>query len=163
MPDMISYDTKHWWPIMFAYRGTVLKRVYRRVLFYGLLTLAFWAWDSYLTPLPHVDPLGPSLVGVALGLLIVFRTNSSYDRYWEGRKLWGTMAGAARNLVRGAAAYGGPADDLARLTAGDVVALKQQLRDSRDLAEVKPLVSAEVFGRACAAANPALALAFYLS
>lgn len=41
-----------------------------------------------------------SLIGLALGLLLVFRTNSSYDRFWEGRKLIGTIAGAIKNLIR---------------------------------------------------------------
>jgi putative membrane protein len=40
------------------------------------------------------------LIGVALGLLLVFRTNASYDRFWEGRKLWGGIVNEARNLAR---------------------------------------------------------------
>ncbi len=41
-----------------------------------------------------------SLIGVALGLLLVFRTNASYDRFWEGRKLWGGMVNTCRNIAR---------------------------------------------------------------
>lgn len=37
---------------------------------------------------------------LVLGLLLVFRTNNSYDRYWEGRKAWGQMVIALRNLAR---------------------------------------------------------------
>jgi putative membrane protein len=44
-------------------------------------------------------------VGTALGLLLVFRTNSSYDRYWEGRRLWGGIVNETRNLIRGASAH----------------------------------------------------------
>ena len=44
-----------------------------------------------------------SLVGVALGLLLVFRTNASYDRFWEGRRLWGGIVNETRNLARAAA------------------------------------------------------------
>ena len=40
-----------------------------------------------------------SIVGVALGLLLVFRTNTSYDRYWEGRKQLGSLCIEARNLM----------------------------------------------------------------
>jgi ion channel-forming bestrophin family protein len=39
-----------------------------------------------------------SLLGIVLGLFLVFRTNSSYDRWWEGRKLWGSMVNNTRNL-----------------------------------------------------------------
>ncbi len=39
----------------------------------------------------------PTLV---LGLLLVFRTNTAYERFWEGRKAWGTLINTSRNLVR---------------------------------------------------------------
>jgi putative membrane protein len=40
-----------------------------------------------------------SLLGIVLGLFLVFRTNSAYDRWWEGRKLWGSMVNNTRNLA----------------------------------------------------------------
>lgn len=40
-----------------------------------------------------------SLLGIVLGLFLVFRTNSSYDRWWEGRKLWGSFVNNTRNLA----------------------------------------------------------------
>jgi len=39
-----------------------------------------------------------SLVGIVLGLFLVFRTNSAYDRWWEGRKFWGLLVNNTRNL-----------------------------------------------------------------
>jgi ion channel-forming bestrophin family protein len=35
-----------------------------------------------------------------MGLLLVFRTNTAYDRFWEARRLWGTLYTHVRNLVR---------------------------------------------------------------
>src|SRR5882672_9875721 len=105
---MIAYNPKNWRHLLFALRGTVATRVLRRVALYGGLTLAIWITHSFLFELPAADPLGHSLLGVALGLLIVFRTNTSYDRYWEARKLWGALLSAGRNLVRGAATSEGP-------------------------------------------------------
>jgi putative membrane protein len=55
-----------------------------------------------------------SLVGVALGLLLVFRTNASYDRFWEGRKQWGAMVNESRNLARSASVHLAAAPDLVR-------------------------------------------------
>src|SRR5262249_52984287 len=46
-----------------------------------------------------------TLVGVAMGLLLVFRTNSSYDRFWEGRQLWGSVVNETRNLARGVSVH----------------------------------------------------------
>jgi putative membrane protein len=40
-----------------------------------------------------------SLLGFALSLLLVFRTNTAYDRWWEGRKLWGSLVNNSRNLA----------------------------------------------------------------
>jgi ion channel-forming bestrophin family protein len=46
-----------------------------------------------------------SLMGIVLGLFLVFRTNSAYDRWWEGRKLWGGMVNSTRNLALKVDAY----------------------------------------------------------
>ena len=39
-----------------------------------------------------------SLLGFVLSLLLVFRTNTAYDRWWEGRRLWGSLVNSSRNL-----------------------------------------------------------------
>ncbi len=39
-----------------------------------------------------------SLLGFVLSLLLVFRTNTAYDRWWEGRKLWGKLVNDTRNF-----------------------------------------------------------------
>lgn len=46
-----------------------------------------------------------SLLGIVLGLFLVFRTNSAYDRWWEGRKLWGSMVNSTRNFALKIGAY----------------------------------------------------------
>lgn len=40
-----------------------------------------------------------TLLGLVLGGLLVFRTNTAYDRWWEGRKLWGQLVNDIRNLA----------------------------------------------------------------
>ena len=50
-----------------------------------------------LGPQPHL------LVGGALGLLLVFRTNAAYNRFWEGRQLWAFLISRLREVVRPAA------------------------------------------------------------
>jgi putative membrane protein len=46
-----------------------------------------------------------SLLGIVLGLFLVFRTNSAYDRWWEGRKLWGGLVNSTRNFALKLNAY----------------------------------------------------------
>jgi putative membrane protein len=72
------------------------------------------------------------LIGTALGMLLVFRTNSSYDRYWEGRRMWGNIINESRNLARlGNTALAGVPEIRERLFTWLIafpVAVMQQLR-----------------------------------
>jgi ion channel-forming bestrophin family protein len=164
---MIAYDPKGWLPLLFSYQGTVIPRVLGRVGLLAGITLGVWLVTE-LVPgtapaFKPFKPLGHTLIGVALGLLIVFRNNCSYDRYWEGRKLWGGIVNTSRNLVRGAAAYAGDARDLANLVTAYVLALKQHLRADKDLSEVQPLVPAAVLDHAASTTNPPSILAYHMS
>jgi putative membrane protein len=113
---MIHYDPHKWLDHFFDLRGSLVREIVTRVLLcVGWSALVVWFHRA-------VHPVGiPSLlhtlVGVALGLLLVFRTNASYDRFWEGRKLWGGIVNDSRNLIRLATAHlRNEPDLLARLT-----------------------------------------------
>jgi ion channel-forming bestrophin family protein len=111
---MIQYDPHRWLDHLFDIRGTLVQEIGFRV---G--TCVVWAIGVVVVHY-YVRPVGTSvllhsLVGVALGLLLVFRTNASYDRYWEGRRLWGGIVNESRNLVRSATIY--LADDVPLLRA----------------------------------------------
>ncbi len=47
-----------------------------------------------------IQPTVHTLIGIALGMLLVFRTNASYNRVWEGRQLWESLVNESRNLAR---------------------------------------------------------------
>jgi putative membrane protein len=165
---VIEYERSSWWRTCLAFHGTVLPAVLGRV---GLLTgfsLLLFLLNEYTLkpsgrPLPQMDQLGHTVLGVALSLLIVFRTNSANNRYWEARSHWGALVNGARNLVRYAAVYAGPADGLARLVGAYVLALKEGLRGQRDLKALRPLVPGRVFDRLGGAGNPAALLSRSLS
>ena len=42
----------------------------------------------------------PMVIGTAIAIFLGFRTNSAYERWWEARKLWGSIGAESRNLVR---------------------------------------------------------------
>jgi len=97
---MITYDPKNWLRVLFDFpRSPVF-----RTLFLDVLGAGAWAalvvWVE--TDLMRVAvPLGPSflsILGIILGLLLVFRTNTAYDRWWEGRRLWGQLVNVSRGL-----------------------------------------------------------------
>lgn len=57
----------------------------------------------------EIPGLPLSVAGAAIGIFASFRTNSAYDRWWEGRKLWGRLVNTSRHITSQAVVYlGGP-------------------------------------------------------
>lgn len=113
---MIQYDPHRWFDHFFDVRGSLVREISGRVSLCVIWTVVVvtvhFHWFSVAIP-----SLVHTLVGTALGLLLVFRTNASYDRFWEGRKLWGGIVNETRNLIRGAAVqFGADRDGLFELT-----------------------------------------------
>jgi putative membrane protein len=82
----------------------ILLRVSVCVAWTAILTLAYEFGGDTLRGF-RVPATTHVFLGSALALLLVFRTNSSYERFWEGRKLWGGIVNESRNLVRTTAAF----------------------------------------------------------
>jgi ion channel-forming bestrophin family protein len=80
-------------------RGSVIPAIYYRVLFCGAFGLLIALLDRYNFPVDR-KILSNVIPSIVLGLLLVFRTNTAYDRFWEGRKGWGTIVNNSRNLAR---------------------------------------------------------------
>ncbi|UUL81971.1 bestrophin family protein [Sphingomonas qomolangmaensis] len=131
------------------------------------LTLLF-VWDVavtyFYTELPYTAPSLPlTIFGTVLALFLGFRDSSAYQRWWEGRILWGAMINASRNLAREAVAFlpdqPQRAIDLKRSIVlrhvAYVHALRSQLRRTGDCPEVYALLSKEEADEAMARANPA--------
>jgi putative membrane protein len=96
---MIDYDPHRWRHHLFDVKGSMLKQIIYRVL-----TVVAWSagvvyWEQNVSKV-DIPVTVHMLVGVALGLLLVFRTNASYERFWEGRKLWGAIVNESRNMAR---------------------------------------------------------------
>ncbi|WP_448380930.1 bestrophin family protein [Gloeomargarita sp.] len=92
-----------WLRPVLTLRGSVLPNVLPLMgLFMGYSALIVAAWHmNLLAPIRVLGELTNNVVcNLVLGLLLVFRTNSSYDRYWEGRKAWGDIVVNVRNLAR---------------------------------------------------------------
>lgn len=165
---MIEYKSERWWRTTFAFYGTVLPNVLGRV---GLLTafslilcvLDVHVFQRHGYPLPSLDQLGHSVLGVAMSMLIVFRTNSSNNRYWDGRTFWGVLVNGARNLARLGSRYAGPAEDLAALITAYVTAVRETLRGGFEYKSIVNLVPGRLARQAAAASNPPTVLAAAIS
>jgi putative membrane protein len=73
-------------------RGTILPRVLPHVLGIAALScLVVWAFRQGHLRLQVSSPAPLSLLGIALSIFLGFRNNACYDRWWEARKLWGSL------------------------------------------------------------------------
>lgn len=87
--------------LLFRVRGSVLPRIFRRVVVTTLIALTLTllvAWYPQFRLSLTVTPF--TLIGLALSIFLGFRNNTSYDRYWEGRKLWGQLVNTSRIFGR---------------------------------------------------------------
>jgi ion channel-forming bestrophin family protein len=98
---MINTKAKryNWFNRAFNFQNSAIPKIKFRLsvvtFFAVLVTIAFYYGLPVSLPI-----LGSIVPNVILGLLLVFRTNTAYDRYWEGRKLWGTISTYCRSIAR---------------------------------------------------------------
>ena len=102
---MIAYNSKAWFTFIFRiHRFETLRSLapllvaitaYAAFIAYGTEFIALYGYKEGLSSLSALY----SALGFVLSLLLVFRTNTAYDRWWEGRKLWGGLVNVTRNLA----------------------------------------------------------------
>lgn len=97
---MILRDKPGLMQLMFAVRGSVLPRILPRIIGLSALSALILWIDSEVLRLPHTNAAPFAVFGIALSLFLGFRNNAAYDRWWEGRKLWGQLVADMRGLSR---------------------------------------------------------------
>ena len=99
---MIAGHRTSWLRSVFALRGTALKRIWLRLSLAAIISVAITlAQLRFQTFTDFHFTIAPfSLIGLALSIFLGFRNNTSYDRFWEGRKLWGRLVNTSRSLAR---------------------------------------------------------------
>jgi len=175
---MVIFEKKSWVSMFFTTKGSVIERIWKRVLMATLFALAVTLVFDFelhhgmigerkltMTPLPF------SLIAFALSIFLGFRNNSSYDRFWEGRKLWGRMINITRTLTRQVfsmvePAHGGldgdDADEAREAYRKEQVyrligylhAFRHHLRDERDFEDVRPFLPEAEYDRLLTDPNP---------
>jgi len=145
---MVNYNPRQWFSLIFH---SYSRRVIRTLWPFLAFMLAYSAGVCYfmLDYLQlHQADFQPtvamhSLLGIVLGLFLVFRTNTAYDRWWEGRKLWGGMVNSTRNFALKLSAYLSRENHedrewFAKMIPNFVFAMKESLRTGVQLAELDP-------------------------
>jgi len=135
---MINYNPKNWFKLIFEFH----KSDTFRSLLWVLILIAVYAFAVVYIEINyrgdfHSTILVHSLLGYVIGLLLVFRTNTAYERWWEGRKQWGALVNSSRNFSMQINAILPKEDKDNReffdtMIRNYVYALKDHLRDSKN-------------------------------
>ncbi|AZB73552.1 bestrophin family protein [Synechococcus elongatus] len=99
MAEIPQTEAYSWIRSSLRLRGSVVPIILPQVIYSSLFGVVV-AWvhtNGFSLDLPALSSLIPNIV---LGLLLVFRTNTAYERFWEGRRIWGTQINLTRNLAR---------------------------------------------------------------
>ena len=133
---MIKYNPKNWFSSILAFRRSdTFLIIWKEMIYIFLFTLALTYFELRMEM--NTERWGKllavySLIGFVLSLLLVFRTNTAYDRWWEGRKKWGEMVNNTRNLATKIAVMidDKPTSDyFARMIGNYAYAVKEHLRE----------------------------------
>ena len=165
----MSGDRQPWFKSALQVRVSVIPSIWPRVLLCGGFGVFISLLHFFKLPvsLPTLSSIVPSIV---LGLLLVFRTNTAYDRFWEGRKFWGMLINNVRNLARRiwvAIEEKDPEDielkkSALRLLPAFAVAMKLHLRQEAVNPELEPLMSPAQYQKLKSMNNPPLEIAFWI-
>jgi ion channel-forming bestrophin family protein len=132
---MIDYNPRNWLTLIFAlHKSDTLRMLWKELIYMGIFTLLIAFLKIHFFPkVDYLDKLIAvySLIGFVISLLLVFRTNTAYDRWWEGRRKWGELVNDTRNFSVKLNAMLAKAEDkaeFARLIHLFVFSMKEHLR-----------------------------------
>lgn len=102
---MINYNPKDWFTFIFRiHKADTVKKLFPMFIAISIYA-AIIAWLELevfkLSEKDHIRNITAmhGLLGFVISLLLVFRTNTAYDRWWEGRRQWGLLVNNCRNLA----------------------------------------------------------------
>jgi len=140
---MIIRKKEHWFKMLFVWHGSVLPALLPRLLllFVFSLGVVYFRGIVFSFKIP-LNPAPLTLFGFVLALFLGFRNNVSYERFWEGRKLWGALLNTSRSLTRQVLTLGNIKNDTSvtefiDLLSSFIFALKHQLRGTDPYEDLK--------------------------
>lgn len=146
---MVDYNPKSWFSLItHSYSRHVMRTLQPVLLFMTIYSgiTCYLVLDVFKLHEKdfHSTISMHSLLGIVLGLFLVFRTNSAYDRWWEGRKLWGLMVNNTRNFSFKINSFL-PKDDIenrnffSKMIYNFAYSVRENLRQGVDLTKLEPV------------------------
>lgn len=140
---MIKYNPKIWFKHIISFNHSdTINKLWKELIALGIFTLGIaYVEIKYIGNTEKLSELMQvySLIGFVLSLLLVFRTNTAYDRWWEGRKKWGELVNNSRNLAIKISALTDDPEIRAyfkRMISNYVFAMKEHLREGVKIEEL---------------------------
>ncbi len=146
---MIIRERENWLRMLFIWRGSVLKKIIVQLVTITLFSLAIYFFKGKIFDYKvHLNPTIFTLLGLALAIFMGFCNTASYDRYWEGRKLWGLLVIETRSLTRQILSLvDGPSKEekqkIIKMISAFCWSLNDQLRDRQGTERISHLLSAD--------------------
>lgn len=151
---MIIRERSNWFLMLFIWRGSVLRKIIPQLLIITAFSVVvlYFKGNVYEYKV-HLNPAIFTLLGLSLAIFMGFCNSASYDRFWEGRKLWGALVIESRSLAREVLTLINDNDadakakkqEFAKMIAAFSWALNYQLRNKNANAVIKNLLSEKNF------------------
>ena len=82
-------------PLHYVFRKIRMELLYVTAI--GSVT--FYLTSKYKSYTPEIPIAFPAFIGTAISVILSFKLNQSYDRWWEARKIWGSIVNDSRTLI----------------------------------------------------------------
>lgn len=165
----------NWFQVIFKLEKTLIPIIFPWVILCGgygfLVSLIYYLkFPIALSDDSSITVNGVLSFNIALTLLLVFRTNTAHERFWEGRKLWGSLVNTVRNLARDTwivVKDHSPEDlvakeEILRLMVAFAIAMKLHLRSEPVNDEIVSLISETKYLQLKQSEHPPLQIAFWI-
>ncbi|WP_374033094.1 bestrophin family protein [Bdellovibrio bacteriovorus] len=144
---MVIRPKYNWFKMLLVWKGSVLPEILPRLIFIFILSaLVIYFHGVFFSVKVSLNPTPFTLMGIALAIFLGFRNSAAYDRFWEGRKLWGALLNVSRSLSRQALTFTGldanhaESRKFLQLIIAFAYCTKHQLRKTDATADLKRLV-----------------------
>lgn len=148
---MIVRQRTHWLKMLVIWKGSVLKKIIAQLFIITIFSVAVYYFNGKIYDYKvKLNPTVFTLIGLALAIFMGFCNTASYDRFWEGRKLWGLLVIETRSLTRQILSFipnvsKEEKQEIVKLISAFCWSLNYQLRDKTETKPIQHLLSEEQF------------------
>lgn len=141
---MVTYNPKDWFKLIIQFHKSDTFRILlpTMLLLGGVTFTVCFVEKKFLSIEVPTLTIFHQIAGFIISMVLVFRINTAYDRWWEGRKLWGSLINNSRNLAIKLHAFIPTTEvktreELFTLISNFPFALKEHLRGNVTLEDIK--------------------------